>query len=135
MKLRVRLMGQTLAILAASLPCASLLADQETDWLELKDGFQGKVIGAKIASIGDADDHGNRHVTVSIPKNAIKNTDHIQEIVVVGKAPKEEDEPSNLQTHYEWAADYENDYYGLIITLGDTNVPIRLYLKGDTQAP
>ncbi|MBV1931942.1 MAG: hypothetical protein KUG71_09520 [Porticoccaceae bacterium] len=136
MKLRVRLITQTLSLLAASLPCTLLLADQETGWLELQKGYQGKVIGAKVERIENVDNQDDTRVTVSIPKSAIKNTDQIQEIVVVGKAPKKDDEPSKLKIHYEWADDYENDYYGLIITLGKaTNVPIRLYFKGDTQAP
>lgn len=136
MKLRVRLITQTLSLLAASLPCASLLADQETDWLELQTGYQGKIMGAKVERIENVDNQDDQRVTVSIPKSAIKSTDEIQEIVVLGKALKKDDAPSKVQIHYEWADDYENDYYGLIITLGKTtNVPIRLYFKGDTETP
>lgn len=136
MKFSVRLTAQALLLLFAGLPCASLLADQETDWLELREGYRGRVIGEKVERVEKLDNQDGQRVTLSIPKSAIKNTDNIEEIVVVGKAPKKDQKPNKLKIRYEWVDDYENDYYGLIITLGEaTNVPIRVYFKGDTQAP
>lgn len=135
MKLQ-KLSNQTLLLLAASLFCSPLLADKETDWIELQEGYEGKVIGAKVHRIETSDDGAGKQVTVGIPKSAIKSTDQIEEIVVVGKAPKKDQEPTKMNIQYEWADDYEKDYYGLIITLGDeSNYPIRLYLKGDTETP
>lgn len=136
MNLHIRLIKQVLLLMTAGLLSNAALADQETDWIELQKGYEGTVIGAKVEHIEDLDNQEDQRVTISIPKSAIKDTDQIQEIVVVGKAPKKDQEPSKLKVHYEWADDYENDYYGLIITLGKaTNVPIRLYFKGDAQAP
>jgi len=119
-----------------TLLCAPAFADQETGWLELEEGYEGKVIGAKVHKVETLEAKGSTRITLSIPKDAIKTTEEIEEIVVVGKAPDKKAKPSKLNIHYEWASDYENDYYGLIITFGDaTNIPIRLYLKGHTETP
>lgn len=119
--------------------CASTLADQESDWIELREGYREKIIGARVDQINDVEDaqgNNDRQITIAIPKDAIKDTDDIYEIVVTGKAPIKDDEPVTLKIHHEWADDYDNDYYGLILTIGDfTELPIRLYFKGDTEAP
>lgn len=136
MKRNIYLITQTLSLMTVGLLCSAALADQETDWIELQKGYEGKIIGAKVKQIEDLDNREDKRVTISIPKSTINDTNQIQEIIVVGKAPKKDQEPSNLKIHYEWVDDYENDYYGLIITLSKaTNVPIRLYFKGDTQSP
>lgn len=107
-------------------------ADTETDWLELMEGYAGKVIGARVEKIEPVDGTENQRVTLAIPKAAIADTQTIDEIVVVGKRPKKEAASPPLKIDFEWAKDYERDYYGLIITLGkETNYPIRLYFKAN----
>ena len=134
MKLPV-LSAPILLLFVSSLLCPPLLADQETDWIELKEGYEGKLIGARVRQIKAIDGANTQHITISIPKNAIADTAVIEEIVVTGKAPKKE-AASKLNIEYKWVDDYENDHYGLIITVDKMpNFPIRLYFKGDTETP
>lgn len=110
------------------------LADKETDWLELREGAQDKATRATVLGVKESDNGDGTQVTIAIPKSTMKTTDEIEEIVVLGRAPKEQDKPVKLNVRYEWVSDYDNDNYGLIITLGkNTKLPIRLYLKGDTK--
>ncbi|OUS10859.1 hypothetical protein A9Q89_10310 [Gammaproteobacteria bacterium 53_120_T64] len=120
-------------MLSAALAClAPTLNAQETDWLELKEGYEGQKIHAKVKRIElpELGGDGGQHVTVSIPKNQLASTDKVHQVLVVGKRGDKEETLSGV--HYEWADDYENDSYGLIIKL-DTleNFPIRVYLKDD----
>jgi hypothetical protein len=127
---------RTLFLLIASLLCSPLFANQETDWLELQEGYEGEVIGAKVTRIEEPEGENNKRITVAIPKSAIKSNREIEEIVVIGKVQKKAGKTFPINITYEWADDYDNDYYGLIITLGKaTNLPIRLYLKDYTEAP
>lgn len=122
------------ALLTLMLLAQPGLADRETDWLELREGAQDKATGMTIQRIEEDNNGDSTQVTISIPRHAMKTTDEIQEIIVTGKAPKKHDKPVKLNIKYEWANDYDNDYYGLIITIGkNAKLPIRLYLKGDTN--
>jgi len=108
----------------------------ETDWLELKEGHKGEKIHAKVHRIKlpELGGDGGQHVTVSIPKDELESTDKVHEVVVVGKRGDKEEALSG--TSYEWAEDYENDNYGLIIKLKQMeNYPIRVYLKSDLPLP
>ncbi len=124
-------------IMALIAPLAFLsptLTAQETDWLELKEGFEGKKMHAKVRRIELPDIGDSQHVTVSIPKNEIGTTDDISEVVVVGKREGKEELLPNIS--YKWTKDYENNNYGLIITLDKLqNLPIRVYLKSDLPLP
>ena len=131
--------GRTITSLAVAASLAILspaLCAQETDWLELKEGYEGKKIHAKVHRIKlpELGGDGGQHVTVSIPKDELESTDKVHEVVVVGQRDgKEEVLPG---TRYEWAEDYENDNYGLIIKLDKMqNFPIRVYLKDDLPLP
>ena len=126
----------TILLIALTSLCFSAFADQQTDWLEPHVDYEGNIIDAKVRSIESWESGDSKRVTLSIPKDAIATTAEIEEIVVVGKAPKQDDKPVKVKIHYEWASDYDNDNYGLIITIDKaTNFPIRLYLKGDTETP
>jgi len=117
--------------LAGLLICSPLLSeDMETGWIEETEGYKEEIIGAKMGTIDAVPVDGKRRVTVAIPKSAVSSTDNIQEVIVVGRQP---DIPeTRIKVRYEWAKDFENDYYGLIIYLGkDTGFPIRLYFKGE----
>jgi len=125
--------GRTLTSLAIATSLtifSSGLVALETDWLELKEGHEGKKLQAKVHRIKlpELGGNGGQHVTVNIPKNKFKSTDKAHEVVVVGKRDgKEEILPG---TRYEWSEDYENDNYGLIIKLDKMqNYPIRVYFK------
>ena len=126
----------TILLIALTSLCFSAIAEQQTDWLEPHVDYEGNIIDAKVRSIETLESGDSKRVTLSIPKDAIATTAEIEEIVVVGKVPKQDDKPVKVKIHYEWASDYDNDNYGLIITIGKaTNFPIRLYLKGDTETP
>ena len=131
--------GRTITNLAIAASLAILspaLLALETDWLELKEGHEGEKIHAKVHRIKlpELGGDGGQHVTVSIPKNELESTDKVHEVVVVGQRDgKEEVLPG---ARYEWAEDYENDNYGLIIKLDEMqNFPIRVYLKDDLPLP
>lgn len=131
--------GRTITNLAFAASLAMLspaIFAQETDWLELKEGYEGKKIHAKVHRIKlpELGAAGGQHVTVSIPKGELENTDKVHEVVVVGQRDgKEELLPG---TSYEWAEDYEGDNYGLIIKLDKMqNYPIRVYFKDDLPLP
>ncbi len=126
----------TLAFAASLAIFSPALFAQETDWLELKEGYEGKKMHAKVHRIKlpELGGDGGQHVTVSIPKDELESTDKVHEVVVVGKRGDKEEELSGIS--YEWAEDYENDNYGLIIKLDKMqNYPIRVYLKDDLPLP
>ena len=121
------------AVLALIPPALSAL---ETDWLELKEGHQGQKIRAKVQHIKlpELGGNGGQHVTVAIPKDQLESTDKVHQVVVVGKRGDREEALPGVS--YEWATDYENDNYGLIIKLDKLeNYPIRVYLKDDLPLP
>ena len=103
----------------------------KTDWLEQTKGYKGESMGAELREIDEDDTPGGlKIITVAIPKTAIVHPDAIDEIVVVGKKPKEAEPLLNVRT--EWVKDYDRDNYGLIIYLGkDSNWPIRLYMSAE----
>ncbi|MEZ0150604.1 MAG: hypothetical protein AB9Q19_15005 [Candidatus Reddybacter sp.] len=131
--------GRTSTIFAFSASLAILspaIYAQETDWLELKEGYEGKKMHAKVHRIKlpELGGNGGQHVTVSIPKGEISGTDRVHEVVVVGRHDGKEEVLQG--TSYEWVKDYENDNYGLIIKLDKMqNYPIRVYLKDDLPLP
>jgi hypothetical protein len=126
-----------IVILSAALTCvAPTLSALETDWLELKEGHKGKKIHAKVQRIKlpELGGDGGQQVTVSIPKDKLESTDKVHEVVVVEQREGKEEVLPGIR--YEWAEDYENDNYGLIITLDKMqNYPIRVYLKDDLPLP
>lgn len=101
----------------------------ETGWIELKKGSEDKDTGAVVREISKPDAKGNTTVTVAIPKTAVANTAE-EEVVVYGQRPEKRKKAPIMDVRYEWVADYEQDYYGLVIKFGANPVlPIRLYLK------
>lgn len=126
--------GKALTLAAAVALFSCPLSAQETDWLELKEGYEDKKMGVKVRNVelpnlGDSQ-AGGQKVTIAIPKSKFGETETIREVVVVGKR-ENEDKPLKGMS-YEWANDYEQDYYGLVITLERLeSLPIRLYFKSD----
>jgi hypothetical protein len=124
-------------VLSTALVClAPALGAAETDWLELKEGHEGKKIHAKVQRIKlpELGSDGGQNVTVTIPKNKLKGSDKVREVVVVGQRDGKEEVLPGIR--YEWSEDYESDNYGLIIQLEKMqNYPIRLYFKDDLPLP
>ena len=126
----------SLAVAASLVILSPVLGALETDWLKLEEGHEGDKIHAKVNRIKlpELGGDGGQHVTVSIPKDELESTDKVREVVVVGQRDGKEEVLSG--TRYEWAEDYENDNYGLIIKLDKMqNFPIRVYLKDDSPLP
>lgn len=98
----------------------------ETDWLELVKGHKGDAMGVELREIEPGEEAGTRTITLAVPKTAIDHPDAIEEVVVIGRKP---DEPEPLNIKYEWVSDYDEDNYGLVIHLGESNWPIRLYMN------
>jgi hypothetical protein len=101
----------------------------ESDWLELVKGYRGSALGTEIVKIEDGDSPATQEITLTIPKDAIGDTDAIEEVIVIGRMPEK---PEPLDITYEWLQDYDKDNYGLVIRLGkNTNWPIRLYMNSN----
>ncbi len=112
-----------------TLAFSSQLMALETDWIDLKKGSADKTTGASVREVSKSGKDGNTTVTVAIPKTAVADTAS-EEVVVYGKAPEKSQKEPIIDVSYEWVADYENDYYGLVIKFGkDPVLPIRLFLK------
>lgn len=115
----------------ALLAMPALAQDLETDWIKPVEGYEETAMGARLRNIETED--GETRVTIDIPKSSLKNAENIEEVVVMGKRPDQPEE--QIQVEHEWASDYDNDYYGLVLHLGSNgDIPLRLYLKGQ-EAP
>lgn len=98
----------------------------ESDWIELVKGHKGEKMGVVVTDIQPGDTEGSKKVYIAVPKVSMGHPDTIEEVVVVGQAPKEA-EPLDIQ--YEWVYDYDDDNYGLVVHVGEGNWPIRLYMN------
>lgn len=119
------------SLVSCSLPL--LATELRTDWIEPVEGFSEKSLGAQIRSIESAPaDEGGTRVTIAIPKGSVANAEDIEEVIVLGRKP-DKTEPT-LDISHEWVADYDRDYYGLVLYLGKNgNIPLRLYFKGQDR--
>ncbi len=124
-------------VLSIALVClAPALSATETDWLELREGHEGKKIQAKVQRIKlpELGSDGGQQVTVTIPKSKMKGKNKVHEVIVVGQRDGKEEILPGIS--YEWSEDYESDSYGLIIKLEKMqDFPIRVYLKDDLPLP
>jgi hypothetical protein len=124
-----------LKILASMLLATStgVLAQQgtslESDWLELVKGHKGETLGVELRDIEAGDSEGTQKITLAVPKESIAHPDEIEEVVVIGRKP---DDPEPIDIKYEWLDDYDNDNYGLVIHIGESNWPIRLYMNSSS---
>lgn len=119
---------KALLLLLALFPLCSLAA--ETGWIEKEVGFEDKATGAKLKSIETAAETGEQLITIAIPKKTITSKEGIEEIVIIGHRPKETE--FKIPFSYEWAKDFEGDYYGLVLKIGkDTQYPIRIFFRDE----
>lgn len=108
-----------------------LLADErETEWIEPVEGFTEQGMGVRVVTIETIPVDGSKRMTIAIPRESLEDYADMEEIVVIGRQPDKKERRIDVQ--YEWVADYEEDYYGLILRFGsEDSLPIRLYLKSD----
>ncbi len=98
----------------------------ESDWLEFVTGSTGNAMGVELREIQPGDTEGTQKIVLAVPKTAISHPDAIEEVVVVGRAPEK---PEPLDIRYEWLDNYDEDNYGLVIHIGESRWPIRLYMN------
>ena len=125
------LLTATAFVMAASSPFAQDKVLMETDWLEFVKGDKGDSVGAEVREADRDSTTGGSRLVIAIPKVAMDDPSMMEEVRVVGQAPKEIDLLPDYE--YEWVEDYDNDYYGLIIRFSeDTQYPIRLYIESNS---
>lgn len=115
-----------LALALAPFALAQEGTSLESDWLEFVTGSRESAAGVELRDIQPGDTEGTQTVVLAVPKKAISHPDDIEEVVVVGRAPEK---PEPLEIRYEWLSDYDQDNYGLVIHLGESRWPIRLYMN------
>ncbi len=104
----------------------------DSGWLELETGKTTSE-GITIKNISETA-QGQQLITIAIPENQVRfNKDGIEEVVIIGqRSSAQAQEQPLLNVNYEWAKDFENGYYGLIITLPSVSkLPIRLHFAED----
>ena len=103
--------------------------ERQTDWIQPVEGHKEGTLGASVTSV-KTDESGDSTMTLAIPKPALKDSDKMEEVVVVGR--RADDTEEEIEVRHEWVTDYDNDNYGLVLYLGKGgNVPLRLQLKSD----
>ncbi len=100
-----------------------------SDWIEFVKGSNESTMGVELRDIQPGATEGTRTVTLAVPKSSVANPDDIEEVIVVGRKPEAPEAPEPLDIQYKWLKDYDNDNYGLVITIGEGNWPIRLYVN------
>ena len=123
---------RVLKALLVSLPLFSAVAmaeELQTDWIEPKEGYEEDTLGARMGLIETLPEGEGQKITISIPKASLEDNRDITEIRVVGRRPDKTE--LDIPVRHEWATDYEGDYYGLVLYIGENSkLPLRLYLKG-----
>jgi len=108
----------------------------ETDWMELVEGYRGNVIGAEVRRVERNPLTREQKLTVAIPKSAVRSTSDMEEVRVVGQAPEKRGPQIELpEIRHQWVDDYDNDYYGLILHIGESETPIRIYFDSSSAFP
>jgi len=118
-------------LLFALSPC---LFAFDSGWLDLKAG-ESSENGITVKQVTETP-QGQQLITIAIPEKQVRfNKDGIEEVVIIGqRSPDKMQEQPLLNIDYEWNKDFENGYYGLIITLPSTRkYPIRLRFAEDTS--
>lgn len=112
----------------AGLP--AFAAEVQTEWIAPREGFTESGVGARIKSIEALPADEGQRVTIEIPRSAVAEGEIVQEIIVTAQRPDKTESPVSVR--HEWVADYENDYYGLVLYLGSKEqTPLRIYLKSE----
>ena len=107
-----------------------LAAELQTEWIAPTAGATESAVGARIKSVEELPDGGGQRITIEIPRESMAESGDIQEIVVTAQQPDKTETP--LSIRHEWVADYERDYYGLVLYLGkNEQLPLRIYRKSE----
>jgi hypothetical protein len=116
-----------MALAGATAVCAG---PTETGDIRLEEGFVDPQSGVRVDSVTTDPVTGTQEVRFAVPRSA----DPVDEVVVTGRRP--ERKPLVQTLPHKFVADYEHDYYGLVVYLGKhEDVPVRLYLDSRQQKP
>lgn len=110
-------------------------AEMQSDWLELVKGHRDSKSGAEVMGVEQDLSSGHRTVMVKVPKVALASETDMEEVRVVGQAPKKREMPDLLpEFETQWVDDYDNDHYGLLVKLkSDQKIPFRLFFSAEGQ--
>lgn len=97
----------------------------ETDWLELKPGFTGKLLGAHVDKIEKMDDGKMTRIQISMPTD--KDGRKIEHVVVRGKRGNSEYDMT-LNRKVEVIKDIEAGKTGVVVHIGDDK-PFKLLIN------
>ena len=123
---------------AAAVAMTGLLAGAaaravETGDVTLEEGFVEPQSGIRVERIVARPGSDIQEVHLAVPRASVSDG-AVDEVVVTAERPRRMTLPQ-LKPH-QFVADYEHDYYGLVVFLGKhENVPVRFYLDARQQAP
>lgn len=105
----------------------------ETGEVRLEEGFVEPRSGVRVEKIVNDPGTGMQEIHLAVPRAAVPE-EAVEEVIVTAERPKRITLPQ-LKPH-RFVADYEHDYYGLVVFLGKhESVPLRFYLDARQTAP
>lgn len=140
-KEKIKIVMKSFAVLAmftTSITFSGLIyaETESSDWIELAPGFEEKKIGARVESVGEADQEGLVRIEVSIPDPRDRD---IEEVIITARKRK----PGKKMEYHvdaEVIKDLEAGRTGIIFYLGqEEDFQLRLnyidYTKNPALAP
>ena len=68
-----------------------------------------------------------------MPPIEVADPNTMEEVMVIAPAPEQRGPLINLDYELEWASDYDNDRYGLLVYFTeDSNWPLRLFMDSNS---
>lgn len=126
-----RLLALAIAVLLGLFAVVAFAAT-ETGEMQLEEGFVDPQSGVKVDKVVTDPATGMQEVTLAVPRTVAPAP--VDEIVVTARRPDRMTLPQ-LKPH-RFVADYDNDYYGVVIFLGKReSLPLRLYLDARQTTP
>ena len=96
---------------------------ESSNWMEVVPGFEEKIIGARVHSVGTINNNGLRRIEVSIPD---KNGKPIEEVVVTARKNKTS-KAVKYEAEVQYIEDLDAGRTGIIILLRDeTDFQLRI---------
>lgn len=122
----------TTLLLAGLLGAHAALA-LETGEVRLEEGFVEPRSGVRVEKIVNDPATGMQEIHLALPRAAVPE-ETVEEVIVTAERPRRITLPQ-LKPH-RFVADYEHDFYGLVVFLGKhESVPLRFYLDARQSAP
>ena len=120
-------------LLLAGLLGAHAALALETGEVRLEEGFVEPRSGVRVEKIVNDPATGMQEIHLALPRAAVPE-ETVEEVIVTAERPRRITLPQ-LKPH-RFVADYEHDFYGLVVFLGKhESVPLRFYLDARQSAP